>query len=190
MSVKAVSSTLWITILIAGLLLAGCGSGKGAFDYEVVSPGSISPGDTIPAPTNEVVLTVSGQISSTNLGDTLAFDIETLEKLRLVQYEVDDPWMQEKVTYSGVLLSDLLEVAGASDSATEVMALALDGYAAPIPVSEIESWPVLLATQTNGAHMTIETSGPTRIIFPYDVHNDVTSARNMSVWNLKSLEVR
>ena len=45
--------------------------------------------------------------------DTLAFDMSTLEKLRLVKYEVDDPWLQEEVTYTGVLLSDLLEVAGA-----------------------------------------------------------------------------
>jgi hypothetical protein len=37
--------------------------------------------------------------------------------------------------------------------------------------------------------MTIETSGPTRIIFPYELHNDITAARNMSVWNLESLEI-
>jgi len=177
-------------MLISGLLVAGCNIGKDTSTYEVVTPASISPGDAIPAPTNDVVLTLSGQISGTNVGDTLAFDMETLEKLRLVKYEVDDPWLHEKVMYSGVLLSDLLEVAGAPDTMTEVMALALDGYAAPIPISEIKSWPVLVATQTNGAHMTIETSGPTRIIFPYDVHNDVTAARNMSVWNLESLEVR
>ena len=191
MSVKTVSSSLWIKILLCGLLSAGCSSGKDISSmYEVVTPASISPGDVIPAPTNEVVLTLSGQISGANVGGALVFDIDTLEKLRLVKYDVDDPWLQEKVTYSGVLLSDLLEVAGAPDTVTEVMAFALDGYAAPIPVSEIESWPVLLATQSNGAHMTIETSGPTRIIFPYDVHNDVTAARNMSVWNLESLEVR
>jgi hypothetical protein len=38
--------------------------------------------------------------------------------------------------------------------------------------------------------MTIENSGPTRIIFPYDLHDDVTAARNMSVWNLESLEIK
>ncbi len=189
MSARTVSSVLWITIISASLL-GGCNSGKDASMYQVVAPASISPGDPIPAPSGEVVLTVSGQISGANVGDTLAFDMETLEKLRLVKYDVNDPWLKEKVTYSGVLLSDLIEVAGAPDAATEVIAFALDGYAAPIPVSEIESWPVLLATQSNGAHMTIENSGPTRIIFPYDLHNDVTAARNMSVWNLERLEIK
>jgi hypothetical protein len=98
--------------------------------------------------------------------------------------------MKQEVTYTGVLLSDLLAIAGSQDTAEEIVALAMDGYLAPIPVSEMESWPVLLATQSNGAHMTIENSGPTRIIFPYDLHNNITAARNMSVWNLERLEVK
>ena len=189
MSSKNLIRTLLIPTLFA-LVLAGCSIGGNKQAYEVVESGSISPGDAVPAPASEPVLTVSGEISVTNLADTLAFDIGTLEKLRLVKYEVDDPWLKEEVTYTGVLLSDLLEVAGAPDTVSEVRAFALDGYAAPIPISEIESWPVLLATRSNGVHMTIENSGPTRIIFPYDSHNDVTAARNMSVWNLESLEIK
>ena len=176
--------------IILALILVGCSIGGGSSIYKVIEPGSISPGDAVPIPANDVVLTVSGDISVTNVDDTLAFDLDTLEKLRLVQYQVDDPWLKENVTYTGVLLSDLLEVAGAPDTVKEVMASALDGYAAPIPVTELESWPVLVATQSNGEHMTIENSGPTRIIFPYDLHSDVTAARNMSVWNLESLEIR
>jgi hypothetical protein len=171
-------------------MLASCSIGGNKQAYEVVEPGSISPGDAVPPPASEPVLTVSGEVSVTNQADTLTFDVSTLEKLRLVKYEVNDPWLQEEVTYTGVLLSDLLEVAGAPDTVSEIRAFALDGYAAQIPVSEIESWPVLLATRSNGAHMTIENSGPTRIIFPYDLHDDVTAARNMSVWNLESLEIR
>jgi hypothetical protein len=88
------------------------------------------------------------------------------------------------------LLSDLLEVANASATVTDVFATALDDYAISIPASEIEAWPILIATQSNGTYMSIETNGPTRIIFPYDRHDDITDARNMSVWNLESLDVR
>ncbi len=189
MSASTVFQASTIPIILL-LILVGCSSGGDTPIYKVVEPGSIAPGDAVPAPTNEVVLTVSGEISVTNLGDTLAFDLDTLEKLRLVQYAVDDPWLKEEVTYTGVLLSDLLEVAGAPETVEEVRATALDNYAAPIPVSEIEAWPVLLATQSNGEHMTIANSGPTRIIFPYNLHNDITAARNMSVWNLERLEIK
>ena len=189
MSSKTALSGLWVVVISALMLVGGTGCRNNSV-YKVVEPGSISPGDSVPAPTNDVVLTISGEISVTNRGNTLAFDMDTLETLRMVEYDVDDPWLGEKVTYSGVLLSDLLEIAGAPDTTTEVMASALDGYAAPIPVSEIKSWPVLVATRSNGSHMTIEASGPTRIIFPYELHNDITAARNMSVWNLESLEIR
>jgi hypothetical protein len=189
MSIKTVSAGLWVVIVCAVILVGGTGC-KDDTIYKVVEPGSILPGDAVPAPASDVVLVVSGEIAVTNKGNTLAFDLDTLEDLRLVEYAVDDPWLNDRVTYTGVLLSDLLEVAGAPDATTEVIALALDGYVSPIPVSEIESWPVLLATRSNGAHMTIETSGPTRIIFPYELHNDITAARNMSVWNLESLEIK
>jgi hypothetical protein len=94
------------------------------------------------------------------------------------------------VTYTGVLMSELLEVAEVSDSATTVRVVALDDYAADIPISEIEAWPILLATQADGEYLTVDTNGPTRIIFPYDTYSDITAARNMSVWNNKLLEIR
>jgi hypothetical protein len=189
MSAKTILHLL-LTLIFFTLILVGCRSGGDNSMYEVVRPGSIAPGDVVPTPRGDVVLLISGDISVTNVDDTLAFDIDTLEKLRLIRYQVSDPWLKEEVTYTGVLLSDLLAVAGSSDTVIEVRALALDGYAAPISVSEMESWPVLLATRSNGVHMTIENSGPTRIIFPYDLHNDVAAARNMSVWNLERLEVK
>ena len=102
-------SGLWIAV-ISSLMLVGITACNDNSMYKVVEPGSISPGDAVPTPTNDVVLVVSGDIAVTNKGNTLAFDLDTLETLRLVEYAVDDPWLNEKVTYTGVLLSDLLEV--------------------------------------------------------------------------------
>jgi hypothetical protein len=176
-------------VFILSAFTIACGSENQA-EYEIVASAAINPGDEIPTPSGDVVLIVSGDVTNTNVGDTIQFDMNTLEKIGLVSYEVSDPWLLENITYTGVLLSDLLKVANASDTMTEVFASALDGYAISIPLSEIEAWPVLVATQSNGAHMAVENSGPTRIIFPYDSHDDITYARNMSVWNLESLDVR
>jgi len=173
--------------MILAFCIVGCGE---TAEYEVVAPATLKPGDNIPMPAGEIVLTISGDISNTNDNETITLDIESLEAMGLVSYEVDDPWEQERVAYTGVLLSDLLQVAGASDSTTEIFATALDGYEIPIPIGETEAWPVLIATQSNGSYMSIESSGPTRIIFPFERHDDVTAARNMSVWNLESLEIR
>lgn len=176
-------------ILLIVIILAAC-AGQDANTYELVAPAAIDPGSAIPAPSEDVILTISGNITITNKDEALALDLPTLEKLGLVQYRVADPWLQAEVGYTGVLLADVLKFAGAPESVTAVEVFALNGYSAEIPIAEIEAWPVLLATQVDGQHMTIENNGPTRIIFPYDTHSDVTSARNMSVWNVRSLVVK
>ena len=68
MSVKTVSAGLW-SVIICALILVGATGCKDDTIYKVAEPGSISPGDAVPAPTNEVVLIVSGEISVTNKGN-------------------------------------------------------------------------------------------------------------------------
>jgi hypothetical protein len=179
-----------VSLVLITLLLAACGGQPTTSPYDVVAPASINQGSSIPAPTEAIILTVSGAINNKNAGNTLEFDMPTLEKIGLVKYTVSDPWEHKEVTYTGVLMSNLLEVADVPDSATTVRVVALDDYAADIPISEIEAWPILLATQADGEYITVDNNGPTRIIFPYDTYSDITAARNMSVWNNKQLEIR
>ena len=49
----------------------------------------------------------------------------------------------------------------------------------------------MLATRTNGNYMSIDESGPTRIIFPYDSFPiDPKEYHTSWAWNLKGMEVR
>lgn len=184
--------------LVAGLLavalaLVACGSdaaGTGTAEYDVVSPAVFTPGDPIPAPAGEVVLTLSGDISVTNSGESLVMDMETIEKLGLVEYTVDDPWAETKVTYTGVLLSDLKKYSGMSNAATSIAMTALDDFTVDISVADIDRWPIMLATRTNGEYMDIENAGPTRIIFPYHTGTfDLETYNKFWIWNLKSMDV-
>ncbi len=170
------------------MVLVACGGSE--TDVETVQEATLSPGDAVPVPTGEVVLRITGDIANTNEGDALVFDMETLESLGLIRYVVMDPWQQTEIAYTGVLLADLLAVADVGEGATVVNVVALDDYAAEIPFSEADEWPIILATQADGDYMTIENSGPTRIIFPFDTYDDISAARNMSVWNVGSMEVK
>jgi hypothetical protein len=158
--------------------------------YSTVSEGTLQAGEAVPAPSNEVVLTLSGQLNNTNLEETLAFDMQTLESIGLIEYTVPDPWLSEDVTYTGLLLTDLLAVADVEEGTQELFVVALDDYATTIPFSDIEEWPVILATRSNNDYMDVANSGPTRIIFPYDKYPNQVQARNMSAWNIKSIEIR
>lgn len=181
-----------VVFLVMVLVLAACGSKPAASAYTVVSAASLKAGEAIPAPTGDTVLTVSGAISVKNDGDNLLLDMATLEKFGLVKYEVSDPWLNAKNTYTGVLMSDFLKFVGASSSATTVSLTALDDYQVDIAIADIQKWPILLATQNNGAYMTIDNNGPTRIIFPYDTYSDIDQVayKDLWVWNIKTVEIR
>jgi hypothetical protein len=182
-----------LTFLLVFILLAltACG-GEEAAPYETVAPTTIEAGDDIPNPTGDVILTISGDIAMKNSGDTLVFDMETLEKLGLVKYSVNDPWLNSNVSYTGVLMAKLLEVAGASASATTVHFTALDDYQVDIAIADMKKWPVLLATRSNDALMALDAGGPTRIAFPYDQYDDIDQLayKDSWIWNISEMEIR
>lgn len=179
-------------LLAVMLAIAACGSSSPQASYETVVPASISPGSDIPSPSEGVIITMKGDISAKNVGDTLQLDMPTLEELGLVKYTVNDPWLNATNTYTGVLMSDLIKYLGPSDSATQFRFTALDDYQVDIDFETVEKWPILLATRNNGNYMDIENSGPTRIIWPYDDYPEIdqVALKDSWIWNIKQVEVR
>ncbi|MEM7118180.1 MAG: molybdopterin-dependent oxidoreductase [Chloroflexota bacterium] len=192
MMVMRGAKALFLSV-VAFLLLAACQPAVEEtavmFPYNDVAAASLLPGDAIPAPADEVVLTIDGNIGVTNQGDALAFDMETLESLGLVSFNVYVPWQEERDSFTGVLLSDLLAAAGASE-ATEITVTAVDGYAPTIKLSDLGDYPVLVATTHRYEQLTPSTLGPTRLIFPYDTFPDMDFARNNSVWMIDTITVQ
>ena len=187
---REVWAAIPILAAVSVLLGAACG-GTSEPGYEVVASASIGLTEAIPSPSQEVVLTISGRIAAKNTSDALVLDIPTLEKLGLVKYTVDDPWLKQTITYSGVLMSDLLKYAGTFHTAQSVHMVALDDYQVDIPIADMNKWPILLATRANGDYLSVENFGPTRIIYPYGSHSiDPTSHNDLWIWSLKSMEVR
>ncbi len=172
------------------LLMSACGSAKDT-GYEVVGPASIGLTEAIPSPSQDVVLSIFGQVAAKNTADSLELDMSTLEKLGLVKYEVHDPWLKQTFTYSGVLMSDILKYAGTFHTAQSVHIVALDDYQVDIPIADIEMWPILLATRADGELMNVENYGPLRIIYPYGSHSiDPASHNDLWIWSLKCIEVK
>ena len=175
---------------IFALLVAACG-GTADPGYAIVAPASIGPADAIPAPSGEEVLVISGLVAAKNGGDALRLDISTLERLGLVEYTVNDPWLKDTFTYTGVLMSDLLKYAGTFHTARSVHIVALDDYQVDIPIADIDKWPILLATRANGVYIGVDDYGPTRIIYPYDSHTiDPASHNDLWIWSVRNMEVR
>jgi hypothetical protein len=186
--------TRWLVVLVALSGLAG-GCAEAPVDdqpYTVVREASLQRGDAVPVPAEgERILTVSGRIDTTNVGDRLEFDLETLERLRLVEFRADDYQAEgREVVFRGVLLDDLLAFAGADADATEVLTVALNDYAFPIPIGDRELG-ALVATRTDGETMPIERYGPTRIVYPnVEVAFEPVEFDPKWTWQLDRLEIR
>jgi hypothetical protein len=182
--------------LVAALAVAACGgkeeqapqaSSPDASSPLVVDHGTLAAGEKIAAPGGEVVLTVSGAIGAYNKGKKLELDLASLEQMRRVRVEAAEPFLKRRVMFEGVLLADLLAVAGVSDSASTISLTALDDYEVDFELADVRSSQMLLATKADGKHMPVDRSGPIRVVFP-----DASKlGRNpdLWIWSVTTLKV-
>jgi hypothetical protein len=184
-------------LVIIGVFLCVCLSACGTASnsttpgYTTISAGTLTPNDSIAAPSGPIVLSLSGKIGVTNTANRLDLDMETLEQLGVVEFTVGDPYLKRPVTYQGVLLKRLLEVARVAQDATTLHTIALNDYATDVPIEPVNTWPVMLATKRDGQRMPVSDKGPIEIVFPYNTFPiDPVVYDPMWVWQLRSIEVR
>ena len=103
---------------------------------------------------------MTGDIGTANKGKKLELDRASLEKMRRVRLEAAEPFLKRRVTFEGVLLSDLLAVAGVPDSASEISLTALDDYKVDFKVADVRSSQMLLATRPTASTCRSTAPGP------------------------------
>ena len=180
------------TMLLFVLVLAACASPAAPTIYKTVSEATLKPGSAVPAPKGDVILTLEGKIGQANVSGKLQFDMATLESIGTVQYEVDDPFAKKKVVYTGVLLSQLLKVAGAAANGTTLTLKALDDYSADMKVSDVNKWPILVATKADGAYMPVDKNGPLISVLPFSNFPEIDHVTYdaLWIWSLSAINVK
>lgn len=145
--------------------------------------------ETLPAPTDEVMLTVSGAITNTNADGVLALDAGLLASLPQHEFTTSTIWTDGTATYSGVLLRDLLAAAGATGATVKLTAL--NDYQIAMPAADAAEDGPLLAYLVDGKPMPVRDKGPVWMIYPYDdnaaYRTEQTYAR--SIWQLNRIEI-
>ena len=185
-------SRIALFFALIALVLVGCGQQSAPTIYETVSASTLKPGSAVPAPTGDVVLIIDGKISQTNSGTSLQFDMKTLESLGVVQYKVDDPFAKKTILYAGVLLSELLKVAGVAPDAKTLTLIALDDYSTDMKVADANKWPVIIATRADGAYMPVDKSGPLISVFPFNNFPEIDHLTYDAqwLWSLSKITVK
>ena len=168
----------WMLSLVVVVVLAACGGGSPAPE---VARGPVD----VPAPTGDVVLSVSGEVGRPNVGPRFRADLAGLESLGLVDFVVADPFVGADLALSGVLLDTVLASAGVAGDAP-LRWVALDQYEVYFTRSELAAEGAYLATRQDGAPIEIADGGPIRVVFPDD---DGTLGRDSNQWIWSVVEV-
>lgn len=138
---------------------------------------------------SRVVLTVSGRIAPPNGERILRFDLAQLEALGVTRLTTTTPWHDHRVSFEGVSGQALMAAIGPQGA--QVIAVAVNDYAATLPVEDFLRRGLIIAYRADGQPLTLRSRGPLWIIYPYDSAAELNTAvyHARSVWQLASLEI-
>ncbi|EYD70572.1 hypothetical protein Lokhon_02212 [Limimaricola hongkongensis DSM 17492] len=123
-------------------------------------------------------------------GDSVVtFDLAALKDMPVSSFETSTVWTDGVSRFTGVALVDLLGVLG--EKGDSIRAVARDGYAVEIPVSDAVPEGPIVAYEMDGVPLDADMMGPYWIVYPYDsdpaYRGEEIEAR--SIWQLDTLEL-
>ncbi len=182
-------------IATAGVLAFGvsaCGEDTaGASDAPATTAttATTAPAAPVPAPSGEVILTLTGKVGLPNAGRTVRLDMAGIEAFGAETVELYEPFQKTRMSFRAVPLARVLDAAGVPGGAATLHAVALNDYRVDIPVDVARGDGVLLATADgDGSAIPGEDGGPIRIVFA----DGAPGADNDDywIWSLARLDVR
>lgn len=140
-------------------------------------------------PTGDVILTVRGNVSEADKGAAVQFDAAMLDALPQTTLNVETPWYDERGSFSGPLLRDVLATSGAEGKV--LLIKALNDYFSEVPASDAMQYDVILATRRNGEILSVRDKGPLFLVYPFADHPEIYNEAyfGRSVWQIKEIEV-
>jgi hypothetical protein len=143
----------------------------------------------VPAPHGEVILTVDGAIGPADPAAPVRFDIDTLLGVGRYSMRTRTPFTDGEPQFDGVLGRSVMRAVQARGA--RALARARNDYTAEIPLSDFESWEVLLATHMDGRRLQLRDKGPLWFVYPWSRFPELVDrlSRQKSVWQLFRLSI-
>jgi hypothetical protein len=180
-----IMSRLHATVLTLLIALAG------GFALDPAAAAADRP--ALEVPEGRVMLEITGAIAQGNGGVgapvVARFDRAMLDALPQRETVTGTPWHEGPQRFVGPTIAALLQAVGAQGSRLRV--IAVNDYSAELPMEDVLSLPVILASRQNGEPMSLRGKGPLFVIYPFDevpgLLNETTLSR--SVWQVRAIEV-
>ncbi len=152
----------------------------------LLAPG---PAQALEAPKAEVVLRIGGRLLRRNRADQAVFDMPMLERLPQASFNTRTPWFTQSRKFTGPLLRDVLQAAGAQGQTLRVGAL--NDYRVDIPVDDTQRFDVIIARLIDDRPMAVRDKGPLFVMYPLDSRAELRSPLYFSrcAWQLKTIDI-
>lgn len=143
----------------------------------------------ISQPQGEVILEISGEISSKNVAETAQFDLEMLQALPSHSFVTSTIWTDGAQSFEGVELSVIADLVGFEGDT--LSASAVNDYTIEIPITDAAPGRAMIAYLRNGNPMPLRDKGPLWIVYPFDSSSDFQSETiySRSIWQLNRIAV-
>ena len=145
---------------------------------------------SLDAPKDKPILTVSGDITEKNSEAGAQFDRAMLEQIGMTTVETTTPWYKGSMKFEGVPLDKLMAAVGAKGG--KVVAYALNDYTTEIPMEDFSKHHAILAMKRNGEYMPVRDKGPLFVVYPYDSDPELKSQTyySRSAWQVARIVVK
>ncbi|MGL4601066.1 MAG: molybdopterin-dependent oxidoreductase [Plesiomonas sp.] len=139
--------------------------------------------------TDEPILTISGNISEKNQGETAVFDEQLLDSLPQHKITTLTPWYEGEKTFEGPLIKDVLALV--KPNGKNITFVALNDYESTIPTSDIDKYDVILARKINGKVLSVRDKGPLFVIYPFNTNPELKTKLYYSrcAWQVDSIKI-
>ncbi|MEM7269968.1 MAG: molybdopterin-dependent oxidoreductase [Pseudomonadota bacterium] len=134
------------------------------------------------------VLTV---INSSGGGDSAEFSRDDLRGLEQISYRTSTEFTDGEPEFSGPLARDVLASVGIGDATIAVMTAAND-YAIEVPISDLMTYDVILATSVDGRRLSLRDKGPIWVMYPLDQHEELQDPvyNGRLIWQMVKIELK
>ena len=143
---------------------------------------------SLPEPSGDVLLEVTGAISKKNSHGAATFDRKMMTSLDWVEIETFTSFTDGPQRFAGPTLVSLLEAVGAEG--TTLHATAINDYTVRIPVEHAARHGVILAMDMNGVPMRVRDKGPIWVVYPLtEAEAEKKPFDDQMIWQLARIRI-
>jgi hypothetical protein len=137
----------------------------------------------------DIILTVSGDVSASPKSEIWELTAEDLRELPVSSFATETIWTSGEQIFVGVSLVALLDHVKAEDGT--LVATAINDYSVSIPTSDAVANGPIIAYLRNGKEMSLRDKGPLWIVYPHsdNAAYDSEEFYARSIWQLDRIDV-